>query len=368
MVAAGPFGLFIYGVLNRILIVTGLHHILNNIAWFIIGDYHGTTGDLKRFFAGDPTAGAFMAGFFPIMMFGLPAACLAMYRAARPERRKAVGGLLSSLALTSFLTGVTEPIEFTFMFLAPALYVLHAVLTGLSMVVMDLLGVKLGFGFSAGLFDYVLGFGISTKPLLLIPVGLAYFAIYYFSFSWCIRRFDLKTPGREVVEAAPVHAVTGQGRGRDFVLALGGPANLRTVNACMTRLRLNVADPSAIDEAKLKALGARGVVRPGGDAVQVVLGPIADQVAGEIRSSLHAQAPAAEPLDWLTALGGRANVEDLHQRTSRLIMRLKDASGIDDQELKELGARAVVKSPGGRIHLLLDEKSAASVAAAYAGA
>src|SRR5262249_37233465 len=156
--------------LNRLLIVTGLHHILNNVVWFILGDYHGATGDLHRFFAGDPTAGAFMAGFFPVMMFGLPAACLAMYRAAPPERRKAVGAMLVSMALTSFLTGVTEPIEFTFMFLAPVLFLVHALLTGLSMAVMDLLGVKLGFSFSAGLFDYLLNFNKATRPLLLLPV------------------------------------------------------------------------------------------------------------------------------------------------------------------------------------------------------
>ncbi len=197
VLAAGAFGLFAYGVLNRLLIVTGLHHILNNIAWFLLGDYHGVTGDLKRFFAGDPSAGAFMAGFFPVMMFGLPAACLAMYHTARPERRRAVGGLLVSMALTSFLTGVTEPIEFTFMFLAPALYAVHAVLTGLAMVIMNLLGVKLGFGFSAGLFDYVLNFKQATRPLWLLPVGAAYFALYYFLFRFVIVRFDLKTPGRE---------------------------------------------------------------------------------------------------------------------------------------------------------------------------
>ncbi|OYW83729.1 MAG: PTS N-acetyl-D-glucosamine transporter, partial [Sphingobium sp. 32-64-5] len=144
VLGAGPVGLFVYGVLNRLLLITGLHHILNNIAWFLLGDYHGATGDIARFFAGDPTAGSFMAGFFPVMMFGLPAACLAMYRNALPERRKAVGGLLLSLALTSFLTGVTEPIEFTFIFLAPVLYLVHAVLTGLAMVLMDALGVKLG--------------------------------------------------------------------------------------------------------------------------------------------------------------------------------------------------------------------------------
>src|SRR5690349_11368962 len=138
VVSSGPIGLFVYGLLNRILIVTGLHHIINNVAWFLVGNYHGVTGDLNRFFAGDPTAGAFMSGFFPVMMFGLPAACLAMYRTALPARRAAVGGMLLSLALTSFLTGVTEPIEFSFMFLAPALYLLHAVLTGVSMVIMDL--------------------------------------------------------------------------------------------------------------------------------------------------------------------------------------------------------------------------------------
>ncbi|MFL6737499.1 MAG: N-acetylglucosamine-specific PTS transporter subunit IIBC [Sphingomonas sp.] len=361
VVESGNFGLFAYGFLNRVLIVTGLHHIINNIAWFILGDFHGTTGDLKRFFAGDPTAGAFMAGFFPIMMFGLPAACLAMYHSALPDRRKAVAGLFISLALTSFLTGVTEPIEFSFMFLAPALYVVHAVLTGLSMVVMNLLGVKLGFGFSAGLFDYVLGFGIATRPLLLIPVGLVYFAVYYFSFRWCIQHFDLKTPGRDASEVVASRATGAATRGGDFVLALGGAANLATVDACMTRLRLTLNNPAAIDEARLKALGARGLVRPGGNALQVVLGPIADQVAGEIRASLHGT-PAADER-WLEALGGADNVEDVRLRSSRLILSLADAARLDKEALKRLGARAVERSDGGRIHLLVDEAQAAGIAA-----
>jgi PTS system N-acetylglucosamine-specific IIC component len=306
-----------------------------------------------------------MAGFFPIMMFGLPAACLAMYRCALPDRRKAVAGMLLSLALTSFLTGVTEPIEFSFMFLAPALYLLHAVLTGASMVVMNLLGVKLGFGFSAGLFDYVLGYGISTRALLLLPVGLAYFAIYYFSFRWCILRFDLKTPGRDVGEVvAPVAGGAG-GRGGDFVLALGGAANLASVDACMTRLRLNLNDPAAIDEPRLKVLGARGIVRPGGNAVQVVLGPIADQVAGEIRASMHQPvASGAGGLEWLVALGGAANVENFQQRSTRLILRLVDAAKLNQEALKKLGAHAVAKSPGGLVHVILDEASATLVAAA----
>ena len=361
VVASGNFGLFAYGFLNRILIVTGLHHIINNIAWFILGDFHGTTGDLKRFFAGDPTAGAFMAGFFPIMMFGLPAACLAMYHTALPDRRKAVAGMLLSLALTSFLTGVTEPIEFSFMFLAPALYLVHAVLTGLSMVVMNLLGVKLGFGFSAGLFDYVLGFGISTRPLLLVPVGLAYFAVYYFSFRWCIQHFDLKTPGRDAGEVVAPRASSAGTRGGDFVLALGGAANLATVDACMTRLRLTLNDPAAVDEARLKALGAKGVVRPGGNALQVVLGPIADQVAGEIRSSLHG-APVTDSR-WFDALGGADNVEDVRLRSTRLILSVADEGKLDETALKRLGARAVTRSEGGRIHLLLDQSEAEGVAA-----
>jgi len=365
VVASGNFGLFAYGFLNRILIVTGLHHIINNIAWFIIGDYHGSTGDLKRFFAGDPTAGAFMAGFFPIMMFGLPAACLAMYHTALPDRRKAVAGMLISLALTSFLTGVTEPIEFSFMFLAPALYLLHAVLTGVSMVVMNLLGVKLGFGFSAGLFDYLLSFGIATRPLLLIPVGLGYFALYYFSFRWCIQHFDLKTPGRDAGEVIAERDASRGTRGGDFVLALGGAQNLTTVDACMTRLRLTVNNLDKVDETQLRALGAKGFMRPGGNALQVVLGPIADQVAGEIRSRLRGKPQMQVPDDeWLDALGGAGNLEDVRQRSTRLILRVADAAKLDLEGLRRLGARAVVPSGAGRVHLLLDEPTAEAVAAA----
>src|SRR5215472_7710668 len=294
---AGAFGLFAYGALNRVLIVTGLHHIINNIAWFILGDYHGITGDLKRFFAGDPNAGAFMSGFFPVMMFGLPAACLAMYHAARPERRKAVGGLLFSMALTSFLTGVTEPIEFSFMFLAPALYLLHAVLTGIAMVGMNLLGVKLGFGFSAGLFDWVVNYGKATHPLWLWPIGAVYFALYYGLFRAAIRFFDLKTLGREpegevAQDAAPVDA---DARGPAFVKALGGAGSLKSVDACTTRLRLVLVDGTKADEKALKALGARGLVRPSAQALQVVLGPIADQVASEMRAHLG-RANAAMPV------------------------------------------------------------------------
>jgi len=375
---AGPFGLFAFGVLNRVLLVTGLHHILNNVFWFVQGDFNGATGDLRRFFAGDPSAGAFMAGFFPVMMFGLPAACLAMYRAALPERRKAVGGLLFSLALTSLLTGVTEPIEYSFMFLAPILYVVHAVLTGVAMVVMDALGVKLGFGFSAGLFDYVLNFGKATKPLLLIPVGLVYFALYYGIFSWAIRRFDLKTPGREA--EAPAIADTGNAapasRGEAFARALGGSANLVEVGACTTRLRLIVADQSVVNDAALKALGAHGILRPSDRALQVVLGPIADVVAVEIRDAtarggvVAATAPAAAPAPELpvalqpaalAALGGAANIVSVSAHDRRLRVELADPAEVDSGALLALGLRGVARPSAKVLHLLGDDTALAAL-------
>ena len=346
VVGAGPVGLFLYGVLNRLLLITGLHHILNNIAWFLLGDFHGATGDLKRFFAGDPTAGGFMSGFFPVMMFGLPAACLAMYRNALPERRKAVGGLLLSVALTSLLTGVTEPIEFLFIFLAPLLFLLHAVLTGLAMVIMDALGVKLGFGFSAGLFDYVLNYGLATRPLLLLPVGGAYAVIYYVSFSWCIRRFNLATPGREPAEAAAAPEPLAGERGQQFVTALGGPANLKSVDACTTRLRLTLADPVTIDEPALRALGARGIVRIGGDAVQVVLGPIADQVAEEIRTARSAVVPASDA-SAIAAVLAPAGVRSVEVRGSRLLIDLDDPSLLQPGGLDRLDIRGWVIVPAG---------------------
>ncbi len=367
VIHSGVFGLFLYGVLNRLLIVTGLHHILNNVAWFIVGDFHGATGDLNRFFAGDPSAGAFMTGFFPVMMFGLPAACLAMYRAALPERRKAVGGMLLSMALTAFLTGVTEPIEFSFMFLAPLLYALHTLMTGIAMVVMDLLGVKLGFTFSAGLLDYALNFPKATRPLLLLPVGLAYFALYYGTFRWAIARFDIKTPGREA-EAVP-EAADGPAadRGVAFIDALGGTANLASIDACTTRLRLVVHDQSKIDEPALRRLGAKGFVRPAPDALQVVLGPLADMIASEMRAvaappDRKAVRPektsirqlAVDPAPWLAALGGRSNVEHVAANPSRIMLRLRDPSAIDEPALAALGLRALVRPGSAMLHLLID--------------
>ncbi|MFI2200639.1 PTS transporter subunit EIIC [Streptomyces sp. NPDC020192] len=201
----GAVGAGLFGLVNRALIPVGMHQFVNTVSWFQIGDYKNSAGqivhgDLNRFFAGDPHAGMFMSGFFPIMMFGLPAAAMAIAHSARPERRKAVLGMMISLALTSFVTGVTEPIEFTFMFIAPLLYAIHAVLTALSMAVTWALGVHAGFTFSAGFIDYALNWNLATKPWLIIPIGLVFAAIYYVVFRFAITRFNLPTPGREPEE------------------------------------------------------------------------------------------------------------------------------------------------------------------------
>ena len=360
ILGAGSLGLFAYGVLNRILIVTGLHHILNNFAWFIVGDYHGATGDLKRFFAGDPTAGAFMSGFFPVMMFGLPGACLAMYHTARPDRRAGVAGLLLSLGLTSFLTGVTEPVEFTFMFLAPVLYALHAIATGLAMVVMNLFGVRLGFSFSAGLFDYVLNFSHAQRPLLLLPIGVAYFGLYYGVFRFCIVRLNLATPGREIDDAAgqAPAPTTVRGRAQAFVAALGGAQNIAEVAACTTRLRLVLVDNRAIDEGALKRLGARGVLRFAAQGLQVVLGPIADQVAGDIRAALRSLSAAVggtvhDAAALLAALGGRDNVRDFATGAGRLLICTIRPDSVDEAALRRLGIRGIAHSAADSLQVLV---------------
>ncbi|MDT9701674.1 PTS transporter subunit EIIC [Streptomyces sp. P17] len=205
MTGLGAAGAGIFGAINRALLPVGMHQFVNTVAWQEIGSFKDPAGavwhgDLPRFFHGDPTAGQFMTGFFPIMMFALPAAALAITHTARPERRKAVGGMMMSLALTSFVTGITEPIEFAFMFIAPLLYVIHAVLTALSMAVTWAMGVHHGFSFSAGAIDYFLNWNLATKPWMIIPIGLVFAVIYYVVFRFAITRFNLTTPGREPEE------------------------------------------------------------------------------------------------------------------------------------------------------------------------
>ncbi len=313
IIGSGNIGLFAYGTANRLLIPLGLHHVLNTLIWFQFGDFVDPVtqvikhGDLWRFFAGDPTAGSFMSGFFPIMMFGLPAAALAMVMEAYKDNKKVAAGILLSAALTSFLTGITEPIEFAFMFLAFPLYVLHSVLTGLSMVAMNILHVKLGFTFSAGLFDYLLNYGISSEPLLLIPIGLAYGVLYFFLFRFVIRKWNLKTPGREdapatadtqkqqeaepaaqkVPSAPTAQPLTANGaRAAKYLAGLGGKENIKTLEACATRLRVEVVDNAKVDEALLKSAGARAVVNGIKGSTQVVIGPEADLISDEIKEEM----------------------------------------------------------------------------------
>ncbi len=382
LMESGSFGAFVFGVFNRLLIVTGLHHILNNMAWFVFGTFTDpvtgavVTGDLTRYFAGDPKGGQFMTGMFPVMLFGLPAACLAMYRNALPERRKVMGGIFLSMALTSFLTGVTEPIEFAFMFLAPFLYLLHALLTGLSMALTNLLNIHLGFTFSGGFIDMVLGWGKSTNGWRVIPVGLAYAVIYYSVFSYCIRRFNLKTPGREDAQVVQAEAMSDNQRATAYIRALGGAENLLSVGACTTRLRLDMVDRNKAIDADLKALGAMAVVRPGnGGSLQVVVGPMADSIADEIRLAMpgwatpasEASAPVDNPVSvnrheaekWLNALGGRDNIRQLEALAiTRLRVQLKDDSVLSHAQLTALGCQGVSQLENGAWHLLVGERAA----------
>ena len=397
---SGNFGLFIYGALNRLLIVTGLHHIINNVVWFLHGSFTVmqdgvatvVTGDLNRFSRGDHTAGMFMAGFFPVMMFGLPAACLAMYRNALTVNKRAVGGVLLSMALTSFLTGITEPIEFSFMFLAPVLYFIHALLTGLSMVIMNTLDIKLGFGFSAGLIDYVLNFNNATHPWYLIPVGAAYFVIYYLLFDIGIRVFRLKTMGREApapdasADTATASASAQGGtpqfsvRTAAIVEALGGSGNLKAIEARATRLYLTVGSNTAIDEAALRRWGARDFARPDAATLEVILGPSAASVAGEMRgmvglsqsdggvssqaayASTRTASAAADALKdvpgdekikaMIMALGGPENLLSVDACTTRLRLEVGNAT-IDEAKLKSLGARGFVHPDAGTLQVIL---------------
>ncbi|OCS87252.1 N-acetylglucosamine-specific PTS transporter subunit IIBC [Caryophanon latum] len=300
----GNYGVGLYGFLNRLLIPLGLHHVINTIVWFDFGSFTAADGsvvkgEINRFLKGDPTAGPFLSGFFPIMMFGLPAACLAMYAAAKKEKKKLVAGMLLSIALTAFLTGVTEPIEFTFMFLSPILYGVHALLTGASLAIANALGIHHGFGFSAGLIDYVLNFGIAQKPLLIIPLGLAFAAVYFVIFYFLIVKFDLKTPGREDDED-DIDSVTIEGsddevleaKAYNSIEALGGVANIKQIDYCTTRLRLTLGDTAIIDEKRLKNYGARGVMKLSKTNAQVVIGTSVEFLAEAMKARVQNGNPA----------------------------------------------------------------------------
>ncbi|SFJ15740.1 N-acetylglucosamine-specific PTS transporter subunit IIBC [Thermoflavimicrobium dichotomicum] len=295
IVSQGAIGAGLFGFFNRLLIPLGLHHVLNTIAWFQIGDFVNpetgklVQGDLNRFFAGDPNAGMFMTGFFPIMMFALPAACLAMIHTAKPEKRKLVSSILISAAITAFVTGVTEPIEFAFMFVAPVLYVIHAILTGVAGIITTALDIHSGFTFSAGLIDFVLSIPIGKNSLWLIPIGLAFAIVYYFLFRFLIIKFDLKTPGREDDDVAEEREEKVDGatsplseKATKIVEYIGGKENIKDIDACITRLRLVLHDPNKVDEKGLKSLGAAGIIKPGQGSVQIVFGTESERLKDEI--------------------------------------------------------------------------------------
>ncbi|MCS0824268.1 N-acetylglucosamine-specific PTS transporter subunit IIBC [Cytobacillus firmus] len=293
IIGAGAAGVGVFGFLNRLLIPVGLHHILNTLVWFEFGEFTNAAGDvikgdLWRFIAKDPSAGIFMTGFFPIMMFGLPGAAFAMVAAAKKERRKAVAGAMAGLAFTSFLTGITEPIEFLFMFLSPVLYFIHAILTGLAMSISYLLDIHHGFGFSAGALDYFLNFGIAQKPVLLAGIGLLYGLLYFVVFYFLIKKLDLKTPGREDEIAGEFEgnsALKGNyAEAADAYLeALGGRENLEEIDNCVTRLRLKVKDIAMVDEGRLKQLGAKGVIKLSKTSLQVIVGTDVEFLANELK-------------------------------------------------------------------------------------
>jgi PTS system N-acetylglucosamine-specific IIC component len=311
IVSAGALGSGIFGFINRLLIPTGLHQVLNTIAWFQIGEFTNAAGavfhgDINRFYAGDGTAGMFMSGFFPIMMFGLPGAALAMYMAAPKERRPMVGGMLLSVAITAFLTGVTEPLEFLFMFLAPLLYLLHAILTGISLFIATALGIHAGFSFSAGAIDYVLMYSLpaaSKNVWMLLVMGVVFFFVYFLLFSAVIRMFNLKTPGREdktddvVTEEANSNTEEGLTQlATNYIAAVGGTDNLKAIDACITRLRLTVGDSAKVNDAACKRLGASGVVKLNKQTIQVIVGAKAESV-GDAMKKVVARGPVAASTD-----------------------------------------------------------------------
>ena len=289
----GALGSGIYAMLNRALIPLGLHHALNAVFWF---DTAGIN-DLGLFWSGADGAvkgvtGQYMTGFFPVMMFGLPAGALAMYHTAKDSKKKAAASLLLAGSLASFFTGITEPLEFAFMFMAPGLYLVHAALTGVSAIICTLLPLRLGFNFSAGFVDYILSFKapMAVNPLLLIPVGLVFAVIYYFVFKFVITKWDLKTPGREDDEEDEEKIELANddftGIAKVVLEGLSGKDNIKEFDYCATRLRMEINDYTLVDEKKIKSAGVAGVVRPSKTSVQVVVGPKVQFVHDELKKML----------------------------------------------------------------------------------
>ena len=376
---------FIYGVVERALIPFGLHHVWNVPFFFQAGEFvdpsTGQTvrGEIARFIAGDPTAGH-MTGGYLFKMWGLPAAAAAITLAARPENRAKIGGIMMSAALTAFLTGITEPLEFAFLFVAPVLYVIHALLAGVAYVVCILLGIKHGFTFSHGLIDYVVLFPKSTNALWLFVLGPIWGVLYFGVFSFLIRKLNLPTPGREAVEeAAVVHSAGGDEFALQIVRALGGRSNIVNLDACITRLRVKLKDSSKVSADKLKALGAAGVVMVG-DGVQAIFGTRSDVLKTEIGDYLKTAGPEADEVEapspvkappqagiqpklrdplapekaraFINALGGKANIQRVDACAETRLRIVTTNGALDEAALKAAGVEAIVRLPDRVVHLL----------------
>ena len=291
LLGLGGFGTFLFGVLHRLLVPTGLHHVLNNVFWFQVGSYEHVDGqrvfgDLPRFFAGDPEAGISMAGLYPIMMFALPAIAMAIIREAREDLQPKVKATFMTAALACFLTGVSEPIEFAFLFVAPMLFVVHAVLSGLSMWIVYAFDIHHGFSYSAGAIDFLINSHLARNHGLIIPIGIGFALLYYVLFRWAIRRFQIPTPGRE--DGSPLDDWAGDipHRAPLILQALGGKNNIVELEACITRLRLTVVNEKLVDTTTLRHLGAAGIIHLGGGNVQVVFGTFSELIREEMNKLL----------------------------------------------------------------------------------
>jgi len=378
----------IYGIVERALIPFGLHHVWNVPFFFEAGDYTDPAtgnvvhGEIARFISGDPTAGN-MTGGYLFKMWGLPAAAFAMWHAARKENRAKVGGIMVSAALTAFLTGITEPIEFAFLFVAPLLYAIHALLAGAAYFVCIALHIKHGFTFSHGLIDYVVLFPKSQRALWLFVIGPIWAAVYYGVFSFAIRKFNLMTPGREVQEESEVspREAAGDQFALQLIRAFGGRSNIVNLDACITRLRVKLADVTKASVDKLKALGATGVVVVG-DGMQAIFGTRSENLKTEMQDYLKTAGPEADKIEpkssiktpepplgfearlrdpdaarkaavYVAALGGKGNIVRVDAcAETRLRIVLRDEKQMNETALKTEGVAAVVKLPNNICHLL----------------
>ena len=355
----------------RLLLPFGLHHIWNVPFFFEIGSYTNklgevVTGDIPRFFAGDKTAGILGGGFL-IKMFGLPAAALAILHTAKPENRLKVSGIMASAALTSFLTGITEPLEFSFLFVAPMLYFIHAVMVGSAFALINLVGAHIGYTFSQGAIDFALFYALDTKPWIVFILGPVYAVLYYIVFRVVITAFNMKTPGRDedsVVPMAQAAALAGHDdkmkMAEKLVEAFGGRENIKNLDACITRLRLILNDPSKASDDKLKALGAAGVMRVG-SGVQAVFGTASENLKTDMEEYLRTHSrdipvPSEKKFSLSEAvekaLGGEHNIESgEHAADGGVHIRLKDKALMDERKLREAGVEMMFKVDNGLIYL-----------------